>query len=167
MSHIPALTPDCSQCAALCCVGLAFDQGAYFAIDKPAGTPCPHLGRHECTIHADLLDRGFPGCIVYGCTGAGQRVVQEIFNGQSWRDRPELLPDMLRCFADVRQIHTLLELLTAAEKLPLPDDLRAERAALEAELTPPDLDAPTAARLAEGPLSAQVHVFLRSLAPLI
>jgi len=67
---------DCAQCAALCCVHTTFTKSADFAIDKPAGTPCPNLGEdHRCTIHADLRPSGFVGCVAFDCFGAGQRVV--------------------------------------------------------------------------------------------
>ena len=30
-------------------------------------------------MHAELRERGFPGCDVFDCFGAGQRVVQVVF----------------------------------------------------------------------------------------
>ncbi len=55
---------------------------ADFAIDKPSRTPCPHLAADAgCSIHAELPARGFPGCTVYDCFGAGQHVVQVQFGG--------------------------------------------------------------------------------------
>ena len=63
-----------------------------FALDKPSGVPCPNLLAEHfgCSIHAELRDRGFPGCTVYDCFGAGQRVVQEHFGGRDWRTSPEI-----------------------------------------------------------------------------
>jgi len=67
---------DCGRCAALCCIHTTFSRSADFAIDKPAGTPCPHLGSdHRCSIHGQLRSRGFPGCVAFDCYGAGQRIV--------------------------------------------------------------------------------------------
>ncbi|HEY6597232.1 MAG TPA: pentapeptide repeat-containing protein, partial [Asanoa sp.] len=35
------LRADCTRCVGLCCVAPAFSASADFAIDKPAGRPCP------------------------------------------------------------------------------------------------------------------------------
>ena len=60
------------RCAGLCCVAPAFAASADFAIDKPAGRPCPNLrDDFRCGIHAELRERGFPGCEVFDCFGAG------------------------------------------------------------------------------------------------
>ncbi|RQX15913.1 oxetanocin A resistance protein, partial [Micromonospora arida] len=37
------LRADCGRCFGLCCVVPAFAASADFAIDKPAGSPCPNL----------------------------------------------------------------------------------------------------------------------------
>ena len=66
------LRADCARCFGLCCVAPAFAASADFAIDKPAGQACPHLaGDFRCGIHDELRPRGFPGCTVYDCFGAG------------------------------------------------------------------------------------------------
>jgi len=45
--------------------------------DKPAGRPCPNLGADfGWGIHDSLRKRGFPGCAVFDCFGAGQQVIQ-------------------------------------------------------------------------------------------
>ena len=68
------LAADCANCAGLCCVALAFTRSADFAFDKPAGDPCVNLlDDFRCDIHPDLRDRGFKGCTVFDCLGAGQR----------------------------------------------------------------------------------------------
>jgi len=163
-SDLPDLAPDCSACAALCCVALALDRGPDFGIDKPAGAPCPHLDtRHSCTIHADLAARGYSGCLRYSCTGAGQRVIQDLFAGESWRDDPALLPRQIEAFRHMRKLHDLLELLIAARALPLGAAERANADALIAPLAAP-LSESSAATLAAGPLPGQVRAFLRSLA---
>jgi len=98
---------DCSRCLALCCVGPAFAASADFAIDKPAGTPCPHLrADHACGIHAHLLDRGFPGCVTFDCFGAGQQVVEVTFGGASRRE-----PAMFAALEVLRPLHEVLALL--------------------------------------------------------
>ena len=124
MSVIPDFTPDCSACAALCCMALAFDKGDDFALDKPAGLPCPNLdGALTCVIYDRLGPEGFGGCVRYDCRGAGQRVTQEIFAGRSWRDTPRLAAPMIAAFAALRKVHDGLELLLAAQRLDLPGEL--------------------------------------------
>ncbi|WP_434286626.1 hypothetical protein [Celeribacter sp. SCSIO 80788] len=123
----PDLTSDCSQCAALCCVGLTLDKGDLFSFDKPAGTPCPNLAGHLCSCHDQLETIGNPGCVLYDCAGAGQRVTQMRFNGESWRDDPTLLPAMLRDFDRLKPLHERMKQLVEAAALALPDDLEAER----------------------------------------
>ena len=128
MSTLPDFTPDCSACAALCCIALAFDAGDDFAIDKPAGLPCPNLDVElGCSLY-DRLDRaGYAGCARYDCHGAGQRVTQQVFDGRNWRDEPALAEPMIAAFAAMRKVHEGLELLLAAARLDLPDSLEAER----------------------------------------
>ncbi|HLT10710.1 MAG TPA: pentapeptide repeat-containing protein, partial [Micromonosporaceae bacterium] len=75
MSGGDDLRADCSRCAGLCCVVPGFSASSEFAIDKPAGSPCPNLGPDfRCRIHDMLRARGFAGCATYDCFGAGQRV---------------------------------------------------------------------------------------------
>ena len=126
MTH-PTLSADCAQCAALCCVGLTLDKGELFAFDKPAGTPCPNLSGHSCSCHDALEESGNRGCVIYDCAGAGQRVIQERFNGESWRDDPALLPAMLRDFERLKPLHERMVQLTEAEKHALPEPLETER----------------------------------------
>lgn len=116
---IPSLTEDCGRCAALCCLALAFDKGDSFAIDKPAGTACPNLSGHACSIHDGLVDQGFSGCVRYSCSGAGQRVVQELFEGRSWQVDPTLVGPMMEAFRGMRAVQERLALLSAASNLEL------------------------------------------------
>ncbi|WP_245900120.1 pentapeptide repeat-containing protein [Geodermatophilus normandii] len=119
------LTADCSSCAGLCCVLPAFAASADFAIDKPAGRACVHLtGDARCGIHADLRQRGFPGCTVFDCFGAGQRLV-----AVAAVERPAADPGVAAAFPVLRQLHELLWYLTEATALPLPAALRGEVAA--------------------------------------
>jgi uncharacterized protein YjbI with pentapeptide repeats len=121
------LRADCSQCFGLCCVALPFSASADFAIDKPAGRPCPNLQvDFRCGIHRDLRERGFPGCTAFDCQGAGQKVAQVTFGGQNWRDARHLATQMFDVFAVMRQLHQLLWYLTDARALTPPGPLKDE-----------------------------------------
>jgi uncharacterized protein YjbI with pentapeptide repeats len=111
------LRADCGRCFGLCCVAPAFSASADFAIDKPAGQPCPHLRAFRCAIHDDLRRHGFPGCAVYDCFGAGQQVSQVTFAGRDWRQDPQAATQMFAVFAIMRQLHELLWYLAAALEL--------------------------------------------------
>lgn len=112
------LAADCSKCAALCCVAPAFAKSSDFAVDKPAGRPCRNLGDDfRCTVHEELISHGFPGCVVFDCFGAGQRITQETFGGRDWRSAPELSGDMFVVLPVMRQLHELMWYLTEALRL--------------------------------------------------
>ncbi|MGY1843615.1 pentapeptide repeat-containing protein [Modestobacter sp. SYSU DS0875] len=133
------LTADCSRCTGLCCVAPAFAASADFAIDKPAGTPCPNLqADSRCGVHDQLRDRGFPGCVVFDCFGAGQRVTQDVFGGADWRTDPSTKAAMFAVFPVMRQLTELLWYLTEARALlpagPLSAEVTAARARTD-ELT--------------------------------
>jgi hypothetical protein len=103
----------------LCCVAPALSASADFAIDKAAGQPCPNLrSDFRCGIHRDLRQRGFPGCAVYDCFGAGQKVTHGVFGGQDWRRTPRIAGRMFEVFAVVRQLHELLWYLNEALTMP-------------------------------------------------
>jgi hypothetical protein len=121
-----ALRADCARCHALCCVGPAFAASADFAIDKPAGHPCPNLQADaRCGIHHHLRPKGFPGCVAYDCFGAGQHVVQVTFAG-----RPRE-PAMYALLPVVRQLHELRwyleEVLRRPAAAPVHADARTVR----------------------------------------
>jgi uncharacterized protein YjbI with pentapeptide repeats len=127
-----ALRPDCARCVGLCCVALPFSASSYFANDKAAGQPCEHLRPDfGCRIHADLRERGFPGCVVFDCFGAGQHVSQTTFGGQNWRQNPHIAAQMYAAFAVMRQLHELLwylgEALSLPQTRPIHNDLRRVR----------------------------------------
>ncbi|MGH1369260.1 MAG: hypothetical protein ACRBCL_11655 [Maritimibacter sp.] len=127
MAALPDFTADCSACAALCCMALHFDAGEDFAIDKPAGLPCPNLDDTlTCTIFDELEPAGFGGCARYDCRGAGQRVTQEVFARQNWLTDPKLAIPMTQAFDVMRKVHEGLELLVAAMRLDLDEDLELE-----------------------------------------
>ncbi|MEO6881832.1 MAG: pentapeptide repeat-containing protein [Mycobacteriaceae bacterium] len=114
------LRADCARCAGLCCVAPAFARSADFAIDKPAGRPCVNLASDDrCTIHPHLRERGFVGCAVFDCFGAGQQTVQVTFAGDDWRREPAVATSMFAVFAVIRQLKELLWYLAeSVEKLP-------------------------------------------------
>jgi hypothetical protein len=136
--NVVSLRSDCGRCAGLCCVALAFDRSPSFAIDKAAATPCPNLGtKGHCTIHATRVDAGFSGCLQYDCLGAGQRVVQNLFNGMSWHEESGLIAPMLDAFWVTRIAHQHLELLELATSLPLTWDQETQRRQLVLSLCDP------------------------------
>jgi hypothetical protein len=134
MSQPDHLKTDCSKCAALCCVALAFDKGKDFAFDKNPGEPCRNLCGHSCDIHDHLMEKGFRGCVAYDCLGAGNRVVQEVFGGQSWQTEPRLMRVMMEAFSGMREVHKRIDLLRAAETLPLDQRDEQTRVGLLAHL---------------------------------
>jgi hypothetical protein len=127
------LRADCSRCAGLCCVAPAFTASADFAVDKPAGVACPNLrDDFRCGIHAELRPRGFPGCEVFDCFGAGQQLTQVTFGGRSWREEPGLAAAQFAVLPVMRQLHEMLWHLTeAATHVP---SLAAEARAVAARL---------------------------------
>ena len=142
-----SLEDDCGRCAALCCVGLALTRSADFALDKPAGSPCPNLAEDlRCRIHADLPARGFPGCVAYTCYGAGPRVTAA-FHPRDWRTDAEVGRAMFSALARQRVLHELLWHLRAARAEPVSAALDAELERVHA-LTE-ELAAGSAARGAE------------------
>jgi hypothetical protein len=119
------LRADCERCFGLCCAGPAFAASADFAIDKPAGMPCPNLrADFRCSIHGHLRERGFAGCTTYDCFGAGQQVAQVTFGGRDWRRAPGTATDMFAAFSVMRQLHELLWYLTEAQALPGAEPVR-------------------------------------------
>ena len=122
-----SLRADCERCFGLCCVAPAFSASADFAIDKDAGQPCPNLqSDFRCGIHKTLRQRGFPGCAVYECFGAGQKVAEVTFGGKDWRRAPRTAKRMFEVFMIMRQLHELLWYLTEALTLQLARPLHRE-----------------------------------------
>ncbi len=83
----------------------------------------------RCGIHARLRERGFPGCTVFDCFGAGQRITQGTFGGRSWREEPGLAAAQFGVLAVMRQLHEMLWYLTEVaarpETAPLHGEVRA------------------------------------------
>lgn len=168
------LRADCDRCFGLCCVAPAFVASADFAIDKPHGEPCPNLGDDfRCGIHTQLRERGFRGCTVYDCLGAGVRVSQGTYEGVSWRAAPESADEMFSVYAAMRLVHEVLWFLRDARSRPLPAELDAALAAAAARtealasgtpthLLAADLDAH---RDGVAPLLREVSTHVRGAAP--
>ncbi|KAB7673084.1 pentapeptide repeat-containing protein [Bacillus sp. B1-b2] len=103
------LKPDCKNCFALCCVALPFNQSNEFAFNKDAGIPCKNLSSNFlCNIHTSLRESGCKGCTVYECFGAGQKVSQDIYKGEHWRERIDMKEEMFQVFPIVQQLHEML-----------------------------------------------------------
>nr|WP_243716328.1 pentapeptide repeat-containing protein [Actinomadura darangshiensis] len=123
------LTADCANCSGLCCVALPFARSADFAVDKDAGEPCRNLlDDFRCGIHAGLRERGFAGCTVFDCFGAGQKVSQQTFGGRDWRQDRDVARRMFAVFPVMRHLHEVLWYLDEAIAMPsaepIRDDLR-------------------------------------------
>lgn len=122
-----SLSADCASCFGLCCVALPFAASADFAVDKPAGTPCTNLQQDfRCGIHGELRERGFTGCTVFECFGAGQKVSQLTFGGRDWRGSPDTARRMFAVFPVMRQLHELLWYLTEAAAMPAAAPIRTQ-----------------------------------------
>jgi hypothetical protein len=122
-----ALRSDCGSCFALCCTALGFSRSPDFALDKPAATPCQNLDvDFSCTIHDRLRPRGFRGCTVFDCFGAGQHVSQHLYGGTSWRTNPELKQNMFAAFTITRQLHEMLWHLIEATRRTYDPDLKTQ-----------------------------------------
>ncbi|MGO1058823.1 pentapeptide repeat-containing protein [Planococcus sp. FY231025] len=129
-----ALRADCSQCAALCCVGLAYAASADFAFSKKAGVPCPNLqSDFRCGIHSELRRSGFKGCTVFDCFGSGQKMVQETFQGLDWRSSPDTAAQMFRVFPLMTQLHEILWYLAEAIEAGPPEPLAGKLVQFEEE----------------------------------
>lgn len=176
------LRADCSRCSGLCCVALPFAASADFPVDKAAGTPCRNLlDDFGCGIHAELRPRGWVGCTVYDCFGAGQHVTQHTYGGRTWRTSPELAAEVFAVFPVVRQLHEMLRHLLEAEALVGAGDLgrdlgrrvteELDRTRAAADLTPEDLlHLDVAARRSRvgpvlGDVSAAARAVVRSRPP--
>jgi hypothetical protein len=136
------LAADCASCTGLCCVALAFARSSDFAFDKAAGEECVNLADDfRCRIHPQLRERGFKGCTVFDCFGAGQHVTRHTFAGASWRDDGVVRSEMFAVFPIVRQLHELLWYVREALAMPaaaplhpaLRDSWRSVAAAADSE----------------------------------
>jgi uncharacterized protein YjbI with pentapeptide repeats len=125
--HRSVLRADCAHCVGLCCVVPGFAASADFAISKLPGTPCRHLRTDfGCGIHDRLRPKGFSGCTVYDCFGAGQKVAQVTFRGADWLNKPDVAAQMFAAFPIMRRLHELLWYLSDAMALPVEADLHGD-----------------------------------------
>jgi uncharacterized protein YjbI with pentapeptide repeats len=119
-----SLTADCKKCFGLCCTALNIAASSDFPINKPAGAPCMNLqSDYSCQIHSQLRNNGFKGCTVFDCLGAGQVVSQVTFNGQSWRENPDIGMKMFQVFPIMEQIHEMIAYAAEALSYDIPGDL--------------------------------------------
>lgn len=110
-----SLQSDCQSCFGLCCTALNIVASSDFAINKPAGTPCPNLqDNYSCHIHSQLRETGFKGCTVFDCLGAGQQVSQVTFHGQDWRQSREHADKMFRVFPIMEQLYEMIAYVAEA-----------------------------------------------------
>ena len=85
-NHSEYLKANCEKCFGLCCVALPFAASVDFAVNKDGGKPCSNLqSDFKCSIHKNLRGKGYKGCTVFECFGAGQKISQVTFNGIDWR----------------------------------------------------------------------------------
>lgn len=116
-----SLTADCTKCFGLCCTALNIVASSDFPINKPAGTPCVHLQTdYGCQIHSNLRKKGFKGCTVFDCLGAGQVVSQVTFKGQSWRESSEIGKKMFQVFPIMEQIYEMIAYTAEALSYDIP-----------------------------------------------
>jgi uncharacterized protein YjbI with pentapeptide repeats len=143
-------------------VAPTFARSSEFAIDKPAGVPCPHLADdHRCSIHDRLQDAGFPGCTAYDCFGAGQRLSEDTFGGRDWRTHREVTAPMMAALPVLRGLHELLWYLGDALAVTSSEPLMAELGSVLAQVEA------AAAAPADGILTVDVDDFRSRAAPLL
>ncbi|WP_188454677.1 pentapeptide repeat-containing protein [Virgibacillus oceani] len=123
------LSADCESCFGLCCVALPYVKSADFAFNKNGGTPCRNLqSDFRCGIHKELRKKGFKGCAVYECFGAGQKVSQVTYGGNDWRNDSALAGEMFDVFPIMQQLHEMLyylyEALHIDDTNPIQEDLQ-------------------------------------------
>ncbi|KGR81013.1 MULTISPECIES: pentapeptide repeat-containing protein [Lysinibacillus] len=127
-----SLQADCQNCFGLCCTALNIVASSDFAINKPAGSPCPNLREnYSCHIHSQLRETGFKGCTVFDCLGAGQQVSQVTFQGQDWRQSREHADKMFRVFPIMEQLYEMIAYVAEALSYQVDHDLSGQ---LQAEL---------------------------------
>lgn len=106
---------DCEKCFGFCCTALYFSKCDGFPEDKEAGEPCVNLQKDfKCAVHRELRKKGLKGCTTYDCFGAGQKVAQFTYKGESWVNAKELSNEMFNVFLVMRQLHEMLWYLAQA-----------------------------------------------------
>ncbi|MBT7265974.1 MAG: hypothetical protein HN884_03815 [Rhodospirillaceae bacterium] len=111
------LQSDCENCLGLCCVAPPFAKSAEFAYAKSEGEPCRYLGEdYRCSIHGDLAEQGFTGCVKFECFGAGQKVTHHQFKGLSWREDHLTAKRLFHIFFIVKTLHQKISKIIGNEK---------------------------------------------------
>ncbi|KAA0779280.1 pentapeptide repeat-containing protein [Bacillus sp. AR2-1] len=114
-NHNDHLKANCEKCFGLCCVALPFAASVDFAVDKDGGKPCSNLqSDFKCSIHKNLRGKGYKGCTVFECFGAGQKISQVTFNGIDWRKDAKYARKMYDAFPVMHQLHEMLWYLNEA-----------------------------------------------------
>lgn len=110
---------------------LPFSAASGFGVDKPSGRACLNLlDDDRCGIHDSLREKGWPGCTVFECFGAGQQVSQVTYAGVSWREQDNL-PEMAAVLSVMRQLHEMLVHLLEVERRSPDEDSRAAGTEIE------------------------------------
>ena len=68
----------------------------------------------KCSIHKNLRGKGYKGCTVFECFGAGQKISQVTFNGIDWRKDAKHARKMYDAFPVMHQLHEMLWYLNEA-----------------------------------------------------
>ncbi|HDR8181054.1 TPA: pentapeptide repeat-containing protein [Bacillus thuringiensis] len=114
-NHNDHLKANCEECFGLCCVALPFAASIDFAVNKDGGKPCSNLqSDYKCSIHKNLRGKGYKGCTVFECFGAGQKISQVTFNGIDWRKDAKHARKMYDAFPIMHQLHEILWYLNEA-----------------------------------------------------
>ena len=94
------------RCAACCCRSGA---SSGFGEDKAGrgGLPPPRPPTTTAGSTTALRERGWSGCAVFDCFGAGQHVSQVTYGGTSWREQDHL-GEMAAVLSVMRQLHEML-----------------------------------------------------------
>lgn len=112
------LSINCDKCFGLCCVALYFSKSEGFPTDKEAGKTCINLSRNfTCKVHEVLNNKGLKGCIAYDCFGAGQKIAESTYKGESWIDNPNNRKDIFNAFIVMRQLYEMLWYLKEAYRI--------------------------------------------------
>ena len=116
---------DCEKCFGFCCSALYFAKAEGFPEDKVAGKPCMNLKEDfKCKIHESLSKKGVKGCTTFECFGAGQKIAQDTYKGESWLDNKEKASEMFDAFVKMMQLHEMLWYLAEAYRIERKDKER-------------------------------------------
>jgi len=100
---------NCTKCAAFCCIALQFKQEDHFPYDKEKDVPCKHLDDcFSCTVHTELSERGYQGCIDFSCHGAGPHLTQ-LYAKEDWQSNPEKTQEVYEKFHFLRAVFEIAE----------------------------------------------------------